>query len=419
MRVLLINQAFYPDVAATAQHAHDLARYLVEHGHEVTAIASRSVYGGKGAAFSARESVDGIEIIRVGSSIFGKSSIAARLIDSGLFHLPAIWRAITMKRHDVVVCLTTPPFVAGVGWVTRLLRRTPFVYWALDLYPDLPVACGVVRQDSLLAHFLERVNRFFMRRADRVVVIGRCMEARVIGKGVPASKIARINVWSDQDEVRPVTREANSYRRAWGVGDRLLVMYSGNFGIGHDVETIADAVDRLGSARDIHFAFVGGGKRKSQLIHALRARGLTNFIDAPYQPRERLDELLSAGDVHLASLREGIEGIMVPSKLFGVLAAARPVIFIGSSKSEVAEVIREEQCGTVVSCGDGEGLAREIVAYERDRARADREGQRGRQALVDRWSARHALARWLALLESVTRASSKSSRTSEGRSENE
>jgi colanic acid biosynthesis glycosyl transferase WcaI len=412
MRVLLINQAFYPDVAATAQHAHDLARYLVEHGHEVTAIASRSVYGAKGAAFPPHEHVDGIEIIRVGSSFFGKSSIAARLIDSGLFHLPAVWRAITMKRHDVVVCLTTPPFVAGVGWITRLIRGTPFVYWALDLYPDLPIACGVVRQNSMLARFLESVNRFFMRRANRVVVIGRCMEARILQKGVPAANIERINVWSDQDEVHPVARDANNYRREWGVGDRLLVMYSGNFGIGHDVETIADAVARLGSAPDIMFAFVGGGKRKSQLIEALRARGLTNFINAPYQPRERLDELLSAGDVHLASLRDGVEGIMVPSKLFGVLAAARPVIFIGSANSEVAHVIREDQCGAVVSCGDGEGLSRAILAYASDRQRIEIEGQNGRRALVERWSARHALSRWLAVLENVAGARANASKTS-------
>ncbi|MFM7260870.1 MAG: glycosyltransferase, partial [bacterium] len=134
MRVLLINQTFYPDIAATAQHAHDLARYLVSQGHEVTAIASRSIYGKKGAVLPREEMVDGIRIVRVGKSVFGKSSIAARMVDFGLFYAAALWRSFNMRRQDVVICFTTPPFVALIGWLLRLVRGTRYIYWVMDLY---------------------------------------------------------------------------------------------------------------------------------------------------------------------------------------------------------------------------------------------------------------------------------------------
>ncbi len=401
MRVLILNQCFYPDVVATAQHGWDLARHLHSKGHEVTAIASRSIYGAKGASLPRRETVEGIRIVRVGASIFGKSSIIARVFDFGLFYLLAIWTALTLPKHDVCVCFTTPPFIAVVGWLLRLLRGTGYVYWVMDLYPDLPVACGVMRERSLATRFFERLNRFCLRRANRVVVLGRCMEQRVLDKGVSASNIVRINVWSDQEEIRPVASADNAFRKQWNVGDRLLVMYSGNFGIGHDVETIAAGVIQLAADERVLFAFVGGGKRKSELIELLQAAGVSNYIEGPYQPRERLDELLSAADVHIASLKNGVEGIMVPSKLYGVLAASRPIIFIGAREGEVARVIEEERCGVVIACGDGNGFAHAVTAFANDRPETERSGARGRAALTSTWGACHALAKWTALLESV------------------
>lgn len=401
MRVLILNQCFYPDVVATAQHGWDLALHLRKRGHEVTAIASRSIYGSKGASLPKHEIVEGVRIERVGASIFGKGSIVARIVDFALFYVLALWRAVTLPKHDVCVVFTTPPFIALVGWLLRLVRGTRYVYWVMDLYPDLPVACGVMKRKSLATRFFESINRFCLRRADRVVVLGRCMERLVVSKRVPADKLVRINVWSDQEEVKPVERAANSFRREWNVGDRLLVMYSGNFGIGHDIETMADGVARLAGDPRIVFAFVGGGKRKPELIDMLAKRGVRGFIDAPYQPRERLDELLSAADVHLASLRGGVEGIMVPSKLYGVLAAGRPIVFVGSPDGEVAQVIAEERCGAVVACGDGARFAAAIADYASDRGSVEADGARGRTALTERWGASHALAKWTALLEEV------------------
>ena len=401
MRILLLNQCFYPDVVATAQHGWDLARHLRRQGHEVTAIASRSIYGSRGATLPASETIGGIRIVRVGASMFGKASILARTIDFALFYLLALWKAVTLPKHDVCICFTTPPFIALVGLMLRLIRGTKFVYWVMDLYPDLPVACGVMKERSLITRFFEAVNRFCLRRADRIVVLGRCMEERVLAKGVDPTRVSTINVWSDHVEIRPVPRERNAFRRDWAVGDRFLVMYSGNFGLGHDIETIADGVRRLATDSSILFAFTGGGERKAELLEILRTHCVSNFVEGPYQPRERLDELLSAADLHLASLKEGCEGIMVPSKLYGVIAAQRPIVFVGSHLGEGARVIDEERCGIVVPCGDADAFAAAIRTYANDADEAAAAGMRGRNALAEKWCAERALAKWSQLLASL------------------
>jgi glycosyltransferase involved in cell wall biosynthesis len=401
MRVLLINQTFYPDVAATAQHGHDLARHLIAHGHQVTAIASRSIYGKAGAELPVYERVDGIEIHRVGRSIYGKAGLIGRAIDFAQFYALTALKALEIERHDVVICFTTPPFIALLGLMLRATRDTKAVYWVMDLYPDVLIANGMLDERSLAARVLERLNCLALSRSDRTVVLGRCMKRRVAAKGVDPAHIDWINVWSDANEFGLTPRAQNAYRREWGVGDRTLVMYSGNFGIGHDVETFAAGADLLRDRDDIMFAFVGGGKRKKQLIDAMRARGLTNFIEADYQPRERLGEMLSAADIHLASMLPTWTGVMVPSKIFGTLAAERPVIWVGEDSTEAATVIHEAQCGLVVTPGDAQGFADAVRKLADNAALRAEMGARARRSLEERWGAPHALERWRKLIESL------------------
>jgi colanic acid biosynthesis glycosyl transferase WcaI len=402
MRILLINQVFYPDVAATAQHGHDLARDLVRNGHQVTAIASRSIYGKKGAVLSSREVVDGIEIHRVGRSFFGKVGIIGRFADFGLFYIAAMLKAILLPRHDVVVCFTTPPFISAVGRVLKTVKGTRFVYWVMDLYPDVAVAAKVLSERSLSTRFLECVNRWCLRGADAVVVLGRCMRDRVLAKGVPAAKVHLIGVWGDREELQTTSFDANGYRDEWNVGDRLLVMYSGNFGIGHEIDTFLDAANSFRDDDRIRFAFVGGGKRKRDVEAFVKAAELERTcIIAEYQPRERLGELLGAADLHLASMLPGWSGVMVPSKLFGILAAARPVVFIGPEDSEVARVIEELECGSVVAPGDVQAMRRSILDAVDDREAIREAGRRGYAGMVDEHDATHRLVAWRTLLERV------------------
>ena len=405
MRILMINQAFYPDVVATAQHGHDLAKYLVQNGHEVSVVSSRVLYGDRKVSLSRREIVDGIQINRVGRAFFGKASNKLRLLDYIYFLIRATIRAVTLPRHDVVICFTTPPFVVLIGRIVRFFKRSKFIYWVMDLYPDVLVACGVAKEDKLAIRLLDRLNTSSIRKSDATVVLGRCMLQRIQSKCVPTQNLKVIGVWSDQEEVKSVERDANPYRTEWGVGDRMLVMYSGNFGIGHDVETFLEAAKALKDDDRIRFAFVGGGKRRGRVEDFVREEGLEETcILAPYQPRERLDELLSAADAHLVTLRTGAEGVMVPSKYFGILASGRPALYIGQPTSEIARITQEENCGTAVLEGDIDGLVRAIQAYAENPQEREAAGERGRTALIEKFSMECRCRQWLQVIEGLGEA---------------
>jgi len=407
MRVLLINQVFAPDVAATAQHAHDLAQHLVKAGHQVDVIASRSIYwptGTQQGLLPKRETIDGIEVHRVGRSIFGKRSYLARAADFALFYVAAFLKCLFVRRPDVAVCFTTPPMIALLGVVLQVFRRSRFVYWVMDLYPDLPVFTGLMRRGGMMARSFESLHRFILRRADRVVVLGRCMRARVLAKGIPESKVEIIHVWSDAEEIRQVPPHQNEFRRAWALGDAFVVMYAGNFGIGHDMGTMLDAALRLRDRNDIRFVFAGGGARKKTVDAFLAEHALPNAQSRTSQPRERLADLLTAADVHLATQIPGMAGLFVPSKVFGMLAAGRPALFIGDDDAETALVLNEERCGWVIRAGDADALVSLIERLAADRSMARDYGERARRALVERYSREDGCERWRRLLEGVVAA---------------
>jgi glycosyltransferase involved in cell wall biosynthesis len=405
MHIVLLNQAFHPDVVATAQMAKDLADHLARRGHRVSAVASRSIYGSAGATLPAREEipVDGaahpIVVHRVGFSLFGKKGTLARLLDFAFFYLMAAWRVLTMPRADVIVGFSTPPFIALVALAARALRGGKAVYWAMDLYPDVPVASGMLSERSLVTRVLERLHRRIVRRCDATVVLGRCMERRLLDKGLPRERIVFIPVWSDETGVRPMAREGNPVRERWHLGSAFTVMYSGNFGLGHDAETIKHAMLALKGREDVKFVFVGGGKRRAEIEAFIREHSLANASYRDYVPREQLAQSLCAGDVHLISLREGMEGLIVPSKLFGIMAAARPAIFIGHPDSEIARVLAESGSGLLVREGDGTGLAAAIEQLAADPTGTKGMGERARAALLGRYDASSACRAWADLLE--------------------
>jgi len=384
LRILFINQAYAPDAAATAQHCEDLARYLVEQGHGVSVIASRSIYGQTGADLPARELRHGVHVNRVGLSLFGKRGIVLRAVDFALFYSAAAWRAMWIKvpvdgknrKPDVVVTLTTPPLIGMVGWMMSLTRRCRHVVWAMDIYPDVLVAAGVSKPDSVLTKFFGWLNRREIGRADRVVALGRCMKELIQAKGIGEEHIAVIGVWSPNDPpLELADPAASSYRQEWGLEDRFVVQYSGNFGLAHDYQTFCATILELRDRRDIVFLFAGGGKRIAPLRAFVEEHRLQNVVIKPYQPRERLPDLLSLADVHLISQSESFTGVVVPSKLFGVMAAGRASLFVGPPTAEVARVLDETGGGIRFPIGDARALADAILQLAHDPQRVRQIGQ--------------------------------------------
>ena len=363
---MLLNQVYWPDRAATAQMAHGLARSLVDEGFEVVAVAQKSGYEGSDSVLPSHEFVDGVEIIRVGRSIFGRRFLPLRAIDIARFWLILGFKALTTRRVDVVVTFTTPPLIGLIGWLMRVFRGTRYVYWCMDLYPDIPITYGLLSSWNPIAWSWERLNRFSLRRADRVAVLGRCMGDQVVAKGVQKERLFDGGVWADGSEIDPVSRAENIFSKRWDIGERFVVMYSGNYGMGHEMETMLQAAERMRERDDVVFLFVGGGTRKESVEKFVQERSLPNAHCYPYQDRSELGPLLSLADVHLITQLESLTGMFVPSKTYGVMAAARPAIYVGREDAEAARTLVEHDCGLVVRQGHPEALEAAIDALAKD-----------------------------------------------------
>lgn len=417
--MLIVNQSFWPDVVATAQQADDLARFLVRRGDEVTVIASRSLYGKKGSRLAPVDSNEGVKIHRVSQNLFDKRGIGTRAIDYLRFNLACMLKALLLPRQDVVICLTTPPFIALTGVLLRLLKGTRFVYWTMDLYPDLPVEAGFIRRNGPLHKVLGAIDVLCLSRADTVVTLGRCMYRRILAKGIAPERVTTIHPWADPTEIfeLPARRfeppvdalgklrtsttapyAQNRFRKEWDIGDRFVIQYSGNFGLGHDADTVCRAMLSTKDDDGIRWVIVGDGIMVPKVVRFVQEHHISNVIIRPYQPRERLNELIALGDVHLVLMVPAFEGVILPSKLFGILAAGRPVIFVGPQESEISHVIQESSCGFVVPNGNSTALLCGIRELRENPTLALALGHRGRKALETRYSMQNACESWYGLL---------------------
>ncbi|PYI89084.1 MAG: glycosyltransferase WbuB, partial [Verrucomicrobia bacterium] len=329
MRVLLLNQTFYPDVVSTAQHLTDLAVRLAERGHKVTVVTSRCGYDNAALRFPSRETWRGINIHRVRSTRLGKSAKWRRAVDFASFTAACCLRLISLPRHDAIVALTSPPLIAFVGAGLVSAWRSKFFYWVMDLNPDEAIAAGWLRPDSFGAKVLNGMSRFSLRRADKVIALDRFMCDRLLAKGIPAEKIAVIPPWAHDDAVRydPAGRER--FREAHGLKDKFVVMYSGNHSPCHPLDSLMDAARRMAGQPQIAFCFVGGGSEFAKIQRFAEQHGLSNVRCLPYRPLDQLAASLSAADLHVVVMGDRFVGIVHPCKIYNILTVGVPVLYIG------------------------------------------------------------------------------------------
>ncbi|MCW2236936.1 glycosyltransferase involved in cell wall biosynthesis [Azospirillum canadense] len=306
-------------------------------------------------------------------------------------------RAMRLPRHDVVVTMTDPPLMARVGPMLAAWHGAAAVHWCHDLYPALLPVLGLRIPDPLY-RLVEWSVAGALRRHDAVVAIGRCMARQLGALGVPAERIVLLPNWAEPG-IRPVAREDNRFRAELGLGERFTIAYSGNLGLAHPMGGVLDAAAELARTDpDLAFLVIGEGRGRPALETAAASRGLRNLRVLPLQPVGRLSESLSAADLHLASMDPRAEGLLVPCKVAGALAAGRPCLFLGPAGSEAAALV--DGCGRVLDPADGAGLAAAVRGYARDPVRCAEEGRRALSASV-RWGADAAARRFTALAESL------------------
>ncbi len=343
MRILLLNQAFYPDVVSTAQHLGDLAQGLVQAGYEVTVLCSSRAYDHPELRFPRRERWQGVEIIRLPCSGFGKGARWRRAADFATFLLSCCARLLLLPRFDLVVALTSPPLISVLGAAFVKLKGGRFVFWVMDLNPDEAVAAGWLHRGSIVERCLNALLRFSLRGSAQVIALDRFMKQRLEDKGVPGERISVIAPWSHDDVAGFDAAGRARFRAEHGLGGKYVVMYSGNHSPCHPLDTLLEAARELAADRRIVFCFVGGGSEFEKVRRFAATNGLANIVQLPYQPREKLAASLSAADLQVVVMGDPFVGIVHPCKIYNLLAIGSPALYIGPEVSHISALLRPLQ----------------------------------------------------------------------------
>ncbi len=297
---------------------------------------------------------------------------------------------------------TDPPLLSVLAVEAARRRSAHLVNWLQDLYPEIAIELGVPFLKGPVGAAMAGLRNRSLRLADANVVLGEAMAARVTACGVAADRIHVIGNWSDDSAIVPAPPADNPLRRAWSLDGKFVVGYSGNLGRAHEFATLLDAAERLRDDPRIVFVCIGGGRQFDELAADVRARRLERtFQFRPYQDRAALKYSLALPDVHWLSLRPQLEGLIFPSKFYGIAAAGRPIIAIVATDGEIAGLVARHQCGLAIRPGDGESLARAIAMLALDPGRCADMGARARQMLDAHFSRHQALARWQHLLATI------------------
>jgi glycosyltransferase involved in cell wall biosynthesis len=402
VHIAFFNRSYHPDQTATGQLLTELCEHLVrDHRCRVTVVTGLPLNPLEGHDAPMRERHHGVDIVRARGTRFSKARFAGRASNYVTYFLSACYAGWRLDAPDVVVALTDPPIVGLAAWLAGLRHRAPLVMAFQDIFPEVAVTMENF-QSPVVNAALQSVNRFLVRRAARSIAIGETMRRRLIdGKGAPPDRVVVIPNWADTSLIRPGPRD-NTFARANDLSGRFVVMHSGNLGLSQSLETLVDAAALLGDVPDVRLVVQGEGVKKAELEARVKALGLANVIFLPFAPKTQLGESLSAADVCVVSLRRGLAGYIVPSKLYGILAAGRPFIAAVEAECEVASLATTHDCGVVIEPGDARALADAILACRADRARLAKMGANAR-AIATSFDRALQVARYFDVCQAATR----------------
>jgi glycosyltransferase involved in cell wall biosynthesis len=402
-RIFFINRFFFPDHSATSQMVSDLAFHLARRGHDIQVITSQQLYEDPRASLPERERIDGVQIHRIPTTRFGRSGLLGRAFDYLSFYA-LMWRDVRKlaRRGDIIVAKTDPPLLCIPAMNAARQRGGLLVNWLQDVYPEVAMRMGVPLVKGRLGRALAHMRDASLRAAKANVVVGELMAETLRQRGITEDHIHVIPNWCNDEDIHPLPSSSNALRRKWGLGNYFVIGYSGNLGRVHEFDTVLAAAERLRNNSNILFLFIGGGKKFDELARHVRQRSLDHvFRFMPYQDRAVLKYSLAVPDVHLVSLRPELEGLIVPSKFYGVAAAGRPLIALTSREGEIAKLVYQHRCGLVVEPGDADGLVTAIRHLSQNDESLVAMGRRARRMLDTDFSRQQAFNRWSSVLEAL------------------
>ncbi|MDO8541005.1 MAG: glycosyltransferase family 4 protein [Opitutaceae bacterium] len=387
-RPIFLNRFYHPDEPATAQLLTDLAETLARRGFEPLVITGQPRDG----RIPRDETRHGVTIRRVRGSRWRETRLASKAVNFATFYAAALWRLLfTVRRGDVVTAMTDPPLL-GIGvWLVARIRGARVIHWVQDIYPEIAISLGA--PTALGA--LRPLRNAAWRHADACVTLGADMASVLQAAGVSAPHLHVVRNPAPAGVTRQPWPSRSARRAEWHLADKFVVQYSGNLGRVHALEPVLDVAAALQADREIAFLVVGDGAQRAMLMRQVQQRGLPNVQFQPAQPRTALNESLAIGDVHLVTLHSGCARYVFPSKLQGILAVGRPVIYIGPCDGELARLIREHRLGFAFEPAESAGIADTIRRLARDPAESAALSERAADFAA---ATPDATAEWAALL---------------------
>lgn len=393
IKILFLNRSFFPDQAATGQLLTELCEDLAnEFGLEVTVIAGPALYpshknaedenvtSDSGFYIVKREEYKNIKILRAYSTRFDRARSWRRFTNYLSYLASSFFAGFYACRPDIIVSLTDPPIVGLIALFWRKVYRSKYVYLCQDMFPEVANLLQDFRSNRLNSA-LDKLNRFLLQSADAVVAIGETMKRRLCEeKGVPDDKVVVIHNWSSIDGFNLPDKSSNPFARKYQLTDKFVVMHSGNLGLSQNLEIAIETARLLRNYPDIFFVIIGDGVKKKALMDQAKTYRLDNVLFLPYQPKESLGLSLSTADVFIVSLKKGLSGYIVPSKVYGILASGRPYVAAVEQDCEAAAIARKFQCGLLAEPDDVEDVAEKVLVFYRNRDLCSRMGENARQA---------------------------------------
>ncbi|WP_232314949.1 glycosyltransferase family 4 protein [Picosynechococcus sp. PCC 7003] len=398
----MFTHFFPPDFAPTGQLIEELTRHLSQQGLEVDIFTGQPGYAFQSTEAPPIEQKAGLRIKRSRTAQLWPQRIRGKAINGILFllrsvlHLAGCWR-----KTELLLITTAPPFLPVVGYFANLIFRVPYVCLLYDLYPEIAVELGVISEQHWLARFWQNMNIRVWRRAKAIVVLSPAKKQHItqLCPEIEA-KVSVIHSWANPDLIVPIPKQENWFALRYKLIQPFTVLYSGNMGRCHDVETFLEAAILL-EDEPIKFVCIGNGAKRQLLMQKSEQLGLSNLLLLPYQDKEVLPYSLTACDLSLVSLSPGMERLLAPSKLYSALAAGRPIAVVCPPKSYLKDLVQEANCGRAIANGDGQGLADFIRQLAGDRALAEGMGQAGRRYLEEHFTPRRIAAQYLEVLQNA------------------
>lgn len=398
--ISIITQFYPPDYAATGQFIYDLAGALVQEGFDVSVFTEMPGYAFRKMDVESQEHINGVFVRRTGSIHLMSKRIRNKVVSSVLFLLRCV---IKFRRKSIrgshLVLTSAPPFLGLIGWLYNKMFGHTYSCIIYDVYPEVAVRLRVVTPDHWIIKFWEFVNLKVWERAESLIVLSEPMKQLLVKKNKNlADKIHVIHSWADPQFIRPIAKSENWFARQYGLTDCFVVMYSGNLGRCHDSRTILKCMQLLSDRPDIKFLFIGNGVGSQVVGKAIASGELSNVMQLPYQDREVLPFSLTACDLALVSILPNVGDTIAPSKIYGILAAERPVAVICPPNNYLREMVDQGDCGSYFDNGDAKGLADYICWLAANPHIKERLGKNARRFLEQHYTIGQAIPRYIEAL---------------------